>query len=77
MSVLVSIVARRIHAAWLNELYNWLTIERELGNWSVVSTEDPSIRIDFDNEDKAEAHIDHLAARAAAVFVLCFWRRKP
>lgn len=70
-------IATRIHAAWLNELYAWITLERVDGSWSVVSTEDPEFRKDFINEDKAEAWIDRRCAYAAAVFVLCFWRRKP
>jgi hypothetical protein len=75
--IMINWIASRIHAAWLNELYNWMTIERGLGYWSVISTEDPSFRLDFPDEDKGEAWIDRRCAHAAAVFILCFWRKEP
>ena len=67
-------MASRIHAAWLDELYNWVTIEREDGNWFILNTCDEGFYKSFDSEDKAEAWVDRRCARSAAVFVLCFWR---
>lgn len=74
-------IAGRIHAAWLDANYDWLTVERDDGRWEAVSTtklrtgDNPALI--FDTEDKAEAFIDRHCATRAAVHVLCFWRKKP